>query len=98
MKKKLCSQFMLLALCGASAWANTSNCPTTNSANGGVQIPNSNINNDTTPVRLVTINALSTGFTGGVTAGGCFMTDQSFSNLAINGSGLNSGNTYAYMA
>ena len=82
----------------ASGWANTSNCPTGftsfNSGAIGVNIPQSSTST-LSPVELSTINSNSTGFSSGVTAGGCFGVEQSFSNLAVNGSNQSGTTDYA---
>lgn len=83
----------------AIGWANTSNCPTgfttSNSAASGVSVPFATSSSTLAPVETGTINGQSTGFTSGITGGGCFATDQSFSNLLISATGQNATNSYA---
>ena len=81
----------------ALGWANTSNCPTgfttSNTGASGVSVPFSS-GSTLSSVETGTINGLSTGFTSGITAGGCFATDQSFSNLLISAAGQTATNSY----
>ncbi len=85
---------LVFTVCAGGILANTSNCPLGstmgNSGAPGVAVPSSASGSDTS-ITLAGINATSTGFTSGVTAGGCFNIDQSFSNLAISNGGGTTG-------
>jgi hypothetical protein len=81
--------FAFLA-CAGGLLAGTTSCPTgsttLNSGASGVSVPFSSTPS-LSPVELSTINSGTTGFTSGITAGGC--------NLVVQGTGVTGTNSYA---
>lgn len=85
--------------CAGGLFAGTTSCPTgplttLNSGASGVGVPFTSAST-LSPLELSTINSGTTGFTSGVTAGGCFEVDQSFSNLVVQATGVTGANSYA---